>query len=362
MTLTRVILAGLLLAGCGQEDAPSPTPSGPIPVSVVIARRGEVAQTGVASGKIETALEVEIRSRVNGTLLAVGHKEGDPVKAGDLLFRIDSAPYKAALERAQATLRDETARVAAARAEVDRQAKLQAVGSATLRVAEEAAQSAEAARSAAAEKVRLAELDLGSCEIRSPINGVAGRSLRPEGALISSGGLLTVIAQTGVVCVRFGLSEPEFYRLYNSRAAAAASAAVRIQLPNDDLHPAVGKVDFAAAEVDGKLGSVQFRGIFDNTDGSLVAGQVVRVHVSGLKVPGFLVPQSALVQSATGRGVLVVVGGKLEAREVALGDVTGDAISILSGLAEGDQVVIDPPQKFRVGTTVVPQVVSSAAK
>jgi len=364
MSQLRAILVGLFLVGCGQESTPAPTqvPTGPLPVTVVIAQRSQVSQTGVASGKVEVATEVEVRSGVNGTLQTVGYKEGDQVKTGDLLFRIDSAPYASALTLAQATLREVTVRTEAARAEVERLSKLPATNSETRRAAEISVQVAEGDRAAAVEKVRLAERNLADCEIRAPIDGIAGRSLRTPGARINSGGLLATVAQTGVVRVRFGLSEPEFYRLYNSQAAAAASAAVRIQLPNDDLHPAVGKVDFAATEIDRQLGSVQFRALFENADGSLAPGQIVRVQVAGLKVSGFLIPQSALVQSTSGRIVMVVVGGKVEGRAVALGDISGDNISILSGLVEGDQVIVDHAQRLRVGTAVVTQSISPAVK
>ena len=331
-----------------------------MPVSVITAKHGEVGQSAIASGQVEGVREVEIRARVTGILQTVDYREGGAVKAGDLLFRIDPAPYKAALDLAQATLRQESARAAQARAEADRQAKLLTSGSTGKREAEDAAaaaQAAEAARDAAAAKARLAELDLGYCDIRSPIDGVAGRRLRTEGSLVSpsgSDGLLTSVVQSGQVWVRFGLSEPEFYRLFKSKAELAAGAAVRIQLPDGSYHPVTGKVDFAATEVDTHLGSVQLRALFDNADGSIIRGQFVRVEVAGLRVPGFTVPYAALVQSPRGRVLLVAAGGKAEMRSVALGDIAGDDIAILSGLAEGDQVIVDQLLKLRPGAPVAP--------
>lgn len=353
-----LLLASLLLAGCGQQA--TPPPSGPMPVTVVTVRRGEVNQSAVASGQVEGIREVEVRARVTGILLAVDYKEGAAVKAGDLLFRIDPAPYKAAFDLAMATLRQETARATQARAEADRQAKLLAAGATGKREAEDAAAAAvaaEAARDAAAAKARLAELDLGYCEIRSPIDGVANRRLRTEGSLVSPGGsdgLLTTVVQSGQVWVRFGLSEPEFYRLFKARAEAAAGATVRVLLPDGSYHPVVGKVDFAATEVDTHLGSVQMRAHFDNADGSLIRGQFARVEVAGLKVPGFMIPQEALVQIPRGRIVFVASAGKAEARSVALGDPVDADIAVLSGLAEGDQVIVDQLQKLRPGAPVAP--------
>jgi len=359
------VLGSLLLAGCGQ---PTPPPAmGPLPVTLVTAKLADVAQSTVVSGQVEGVREVEVRARVTGILQTVDYKEGGRVKAGDLLFRIDPAPYQAALDLARATLRQETARATQARAEADRQAKLLAAAATGRREAEDAeaaAVAAEGARDAAAAKARLAELDLGYCEIRSPIDGVAGRRLRTEGALVNPvgpDGLLTTVVQSGEVWVRFGLSEPEFTRLFKARAESAAGAEVRLQLPGGAQHPAVGKVDFAATGVDARLGSIQLRARFDNADGSLLPGQFVRARVAGLRVPGCLVSQGALVQSPAGRAVLVAVAGKAESRPVVLGDVVGGDIAVLSGLAEGDQVIVDQLQKLRVGAPVAPRAPAPSA-
>ena len=360
MRTTALLALLLLLAGCGQPAAEAPRAA--LPVTVVKVALAEVPQSAVASAQLEGVREVEVRARVTGILQTVDYREGGSVHAGDLLFRIDPAPYAAALDLAKAQLRQEAARAAQTRADAGRLARLlaaKAAGPKEAEDAETAALAAEASRDAAAAKVRLAELDLGYCEVRSPIDGVAGRRLRTEGALVTPvgpDGLLTTVVQCSELWARFGLSESEFGRLFAGRADAAAGSAVVLLGPSGQVL-AEGKVDFAAPEVDGRLGNVQFRARFANPAGALLPGQFVRVRVAGRPVAGgCLVPQSALVQLPAGRAVMVAgEGDRAEPRIVVLGEVTGDRIAVLSGLREGDRVVLDQLQKVRPGATLAPR-------
>lgn len=350
----------MVLVGCGEP--PAPPPQGPVAVSVVAVALGELGQTALAPGQVEGVREVEVRARVTGILQAVDYREGGKVKAGDILFRIDPAPYEAALALAKAQLRQEEARATQARAEAARLERLLAAKAAGKKETEDAlaaAVAAEASRDAAAARVRLAELDLGYCELRSPIDGVAGRRLRTEGTLVTQGGpdaLLTTVVQSDEVWVRFGLSEAEFSRLYKG-AASAMGSAVRVFGPDGKPGAAVGKVDFVAPGVDTRLGNIQLRARFANADGSLLPGQFIRVQVDGLKAPGACrIPEVALVQTPAGRSVYVATAdGKAEARVVVVGGVSGGQVDILSGLREGDRVIVDQLQRLRPGAPVAPR-------
>jgi membrane fusion protein (multidrug efflux system) len=138
---------------------------------------------------------------------------------------------------------------------------------------------------------------------------------------------------------------------------------VRLLLPNGTASTLVGTVDFAATEVDARMGTVQMRARFDNAKGTLLAGQFARVRVSGLKAAGgAIIPYAALVQAPTGRVVMVVgEANKAEARPVVLGDVNGAEVAILSGLKDGDQLIVDQLQKLRPGAPVVPHPAGAAA-
>lgn len=330
-------------------------------MAVLTVTPADITLTAISPALIEGVREVEVRARVTGILQTINYAEGVPVKAGDLLFRIDPAPYTAAHALALAQLAQETARAQQAAAEADRQAELFRQKAASRKEADDAqalAAAAKGARDAAAAKASLAKLDLDYCEVRSPIDGVAGRRLRTEGALVNPAGpdgLLTTIVRADEVWARFGLAEDDFRRLFAGGAAAALGAEVALFRPDGSVQPLRGRVDFASTKVDERLGTVQIRARFANADGALLAGQFVRVRVTGGKAKGaFLLPQVALVQTPAGRSVFVVgAGGRAESRPVTLGDAQGADIVILAGLRPGDQVILDQLQKLRPGTPVV---------
>lgn len=352
-------LAGLTLVGCGPEPAPPAPP--PLKVTCLTVTESSVPASVLAPGQVEGVREVEVRARVTGILQTVDYREGARVGAGDLLFRIDPAPYQAAAALARAQLAQESARVVQASAEAGRQDRLfsqKAASEKDRADAVAARDAAVAARDAAAARLRIAELDLGYCEVRSPVDGVAGRRLRTEGALVTPSGpdgLLTTVVSTEQVWVRFGIPEAEHARLFGGSAAGASGAEVRLTLPDGSEHPAAGRVDFSSPEVDQRLGNVQLRARFENARGSLMAGQFVRARVTGRPVRAFLVPQVALVQTAQGRAVFVVnAEGMVESRLVTLGDAVGGSVAVLSGVKAGERVALDQVQKLRGGLKVVP--------
>jgi len=361
LSVERLLLGAALLAlvGCRQESAPPV--AGPLPVAIITVSPADLAQQAVAPAQVEGVREVEVRARVTGILQTVDYAEGAKVKAGDLLFRIDPAPYAAAHALARAQLAQEAARAEQATAEAARQATLFKQKAASRKEADDAqAQAAAAvgAREAAAARAELAKLDLDYCEVRSPIAGVAGRRLRTEGTLVNPigpDGLLTTVVRADEVWARFGLSEADFHRLFPAGAAGAAGADVALLRPDGSVHPARGKVDFAATQVDTRLGTVQLRARFANADDALLAGQFVRVRITGGKAKdAYLVPQQALVQAPSGRSVFVIgAGDRAEARTVTLGETQGADIVILAGLRTGDRVILNQLHKLRPGSPVV---------
>ena len=361
LTVERLLLGAALLAlvGCRQESAPPA--AGPLPVAIITVAPADLAQQAVAPAQVEGVREVEVRARVTGILQTVDYAEGAKVKAGDLLFRIDPAPYAAAHALARAQLAQETARAEQATAEAARQAALLKQKAASRKEAEDAqslAAAAVGAREAAAARAELARLDLDYCEVRSPIAGVAGRRLRTEGALVNPNGpdgLLTTVVRADEVWARFGLAEADFHRLFPAGAAGAQGADVALLRPDGSAHPARGKVDFAATQVDTRLGTVQLRARFANADDALLAGQFVRVRITGGKAKdAYLVPQQALVQAPSGRSVFVIgAGDRAEARTVTLGETQGADIVILAGLRAGDRVILNQLHKLRPGSPVV---------
>jgi len=353
------------LAGCGDGKPPAPAP---LPVSLLTAEVAPVPQFAELTAQVEGTREVEVRARVSGILLAQSYQEGAAVKAGDLLFRIDPAPYEIALSLAKAQLAQEQARADQATAEATRQQALFADQAASVKETEDAkslAAAARAARDIAAAKVRSAELDLSYCEVRAPIAGSTGRLVRSEGSLVSPGAdsLLTTVVQREQVWVRFGLSEDDFQRLFAGDAAAATRAKVEVLDAAGRPLAIVGKVNFVAAQVESRLGTIQMRAEFPNADTRLLPGQFVRVRLAGRPIEGAVtVPASCLLQSAQGRFVYVVGAGDVaQVRPVQLALVSGARAILSGGLKPGDRVVLDNLVKVRPGVPLVPRAPATPA-
>ena len=367
--MTHALLSLCLLAllpGCKPAEVPMMPPPA---VGLQVSAPEAVPQVTEVTAQAEGTREVEVRARVTGILLAQSYQEGAAVKAGDLLFKIDPAPYDVALALAKAQLLQEQARFDQASSESVRQAALLKQNAASTKEAADALSAtaaAAAARDVAAAKVRAAELDLSYCEVRAPIAGFTGRLNHSEGSLVSPGvdGLLTTVVQREQVWVRFGLSELEFARLFQGAAAAAAQALVEVVLPDGSVYPVPGKVNFVAAQVDARLGTVQMRAEFANPRSVLLPGQYVRVRVRGRTLPGaYVVPASCLMQSAQGRFVFLADDKNLAVmRPVTVDEILGPKAVVIGGLTPGDRIILDNLQKVRAGQPVTPRPVAPSAK
>ena len=347
------------LAGCGDGKPPVPAA---LPVALQTVVVAPVPQSAELTAQVEGAREVEVRARVSGILLAQSYQEGAAVKAGDLLFRIDPAPYEIALTLAKAQFAQEQARADQAAAEATRQQALFKDQAASVKEAEDArslAVAARAARDIAAAKVRSAELDLSYCEVRAPIAGYTGRLVRSEGSLVSPGAdsLLTTVVQREPIWVRFGVSEQDFQRLFAGDAAAAARASVAVLDAAGQPLPLAGKVNFVAAQVEPRLGTIQMRAEFANPAQRLLPGQFVRVRLEGRPLPaGVTLPAACLLQSAQGRFVYVLGEGDVATmRPVQVEVIVGPRAIISGGLKSGERVVLDNLVKIRPGAPLAPR-------
>jgi membrane fusion protein (multidrug efflux system) len=354
-------LACLGLVACGDGKAPPSPP--PLPVGLLSVQVQPYPQDAELTAQVEGTREVEVRARVTGILLAQSYREGAAVRAGELLFRIDPAPYEIAVALAKAQLAQEQARAEQASEEAARQRQLLADRAASPKEAADAralATAAAAARDIAAAKVRSAELDLSYCEVRAPIAGFTGRLARSEGSLVGPGpdSLLTTVVQREQVWVRFGLPEQDFLRLFGGDAAAAGAAKVEVLEATGKPLPQAGKVNFVAAQVEPRLGTIQMRAEFPNPGGGLLPGQFVRVRLAGRPLPAtVVVPTACLLQSAQGRFVYVLGEGNVaQVRPVQLAFINGPQAVLVDGLRSGDRVVLDNLVKVRPGAVLVPRV------
>ena len=355
----------LLLAGCGQgrtDAAHAAIPAAPaLPAAVlnVVPQRVPIAVESV--GQVEGSKEVEIRGRVSGILLKRLYNEGDLVRAGAPMFKIDPAPFEIALAQARAQMAQEQARNDQARRESVRLKQLAEQKAISQKEYDDASSNlmlSNATLQAAQANVRQAELNLSYTDVGAPVSGVSGRAARSEGSLITAGAdsLLTTISQVDPIWVRFSLSESDLAKLPQRRLVRGAQVDVNLILADGTRYPGKGRLNFAATQIDTRLGTQQLRAEFDNAKGQLLPGQFVRAQlVAGQRDNVFLVPQTAVMAAEAGYMVFVMdKEGKAALRPVQLGDWIGADWMVLGGLAAGDRVIVDNLLKLRPGVPVSP--------
>lgn len=358
-TLTRLALIGtlflMLAAGCGDRGSSvPPAVSTPPPLQVttlqVVSKR--IPVTIEAVGRAEGSREVEVRARVGGILERQLFREGDTVRAGTPMYRIERAPFEIALQRARASLAETQARRERAAIEAARLKRLLGSQAISQREYDDAAAllaQLEASLQAARAGVRQAELELSYASVEAPASGIAGRSLRSEGSLVGSSrddGLLTTIVRQDPLWVRFSLSESDYARLRSGRGEKSRVVA------ND----VAGRLNFTGSRVDPQLGTVQLRAEFPNPDSRLLPGQYLALSLEIDQTDSILVPQSAVQQGDRGPFVWVVGADDTVAqRLVKTGKWRGRDWILDEGLQTGERVAIDNLIRLRPGMKVAPQ-------
>jgi membrane fusion protein (multidrug efflux system) len=360
----------LAVGGCGKSASQDPPAAAPAALAVkamaMTPRSVPVAFDVV--GQTEGAKEVEVRARVAGILQKQLYREGDTVRAGAPMFEIDRAPYEVALDQANAALAQERAKLAQATRDEARFRDLVADKAVSQKDYDDALSQKDlgaAAVQQAEAKVREAKLNLSYTLVAAPVAGISGRAQRSVGSLVTtdaSGSLLTTINQLNPIWVRFSLGETDLATVPGGKLARA-TAVVELTLADGTAYPAKGRLNFAASEIDARLGTQQLRAEFDNPREDLVPGQFVRVHITaGRRDNVFLVPQAAVMQTEKGYFVFVVGSdGKAAERPVETGAWIGSDWVIRKGLAAGDRVIVDNLLRLKPGVAVTPTLVADAA-
>lgn len=352
-----LVVAAVLLASCSKNEAPAQKGApAAVPVSVLEVSSREVPVAFESVGRTEGSREVQVRARVAGILEAQLFTEGDRVKAGAPLFRIERAPFEVDLAQQRAALAQERARGDLAQQEVDRLQRLTDRRAISQKEADQAASTlrqSQAAVQMAEARVRQAELNLSYTSVEAPIEGITGRALQSVGSLLSPAGdasLLTTLTRTDPLWVRFSVSDAEFARL---RARGVKDPEVRLEAADGTPFPAAGRINFASSTVDASLGTVQMRAEFPNPKLALLPGQFVRVRVIAGNQPAIVVPQGAVLQNQSGRFVWTVgPENKALQRPIRVGSWVGRDWVVLDGLKDGDKVIVDNLVRLRPDTAV----------
>lgn len=360
------LLAAAVLAACSSQAASPEAGAAPPPeVSVAEVRARPVVRWDDYTGRVAATETVELRPRVSGYVQRVAYREGDEVKKGDLLFVIDPRPYRTELARAQAQLAQARSEAQLARTQ-DARAEDLLAASAISREEFEARRAAsaqgDAAVRAAEAAVERARLDLQFAEVRSPIDGRAGRALVTAGNLAQADQtVLTTVVSLDPVHVYFETDEQSFLgyqALARNGGRAAEGNAVRVGLANEQGHPHAGTLDFTDNQVDSGTGTIRARAVVPNPDRVFTPGLYARVQLEAAKAaPALLIDDRALLTDQDRKYVYVLgEDNTAQRRDVVVGRSADGLRVVESGLAAGDQVIVHGVQKvFFPGMPVAPK-------
>ena len=316
--------------------------------------------------------EVEIRARVAGILLKRNYTEGANVKAGQSLFTLDTAPYLATAAKAEADMASAEARLAQSQRQAVRLKPLieaKAVSQKDYDDATSGEQVANADLKAARARLTEARLNLSYARVEAPLNGVASRSLKSEGALISGPEvLLTTVTQVNPMFVNFGVPDADQLKLKRDieagqiRLPADGRFDVQVKLSDGSVYAKTGKLDFSDVRINPATGTSDARAELPNPDQALRPGQFVRVRLLGAtRANAVRVPQRAVLEGPPGKFVYVVVPGdnggageqlRADMRVIDAGEWSGDSWVVRSGLKAGDRVITDGVMKIGPGAPV----------
>ncbi|MDQ0313780.1 efflux RND transporter periplasmic adaptor subunit [Amorphus orientalis] len=364
----------LVLAACndteqqsssGASAAPARPPS---PVSIVTVEPQQIPIVDELPGRIAPTRTAEVRPRVSGIVTERVFTQGSRVEKGDVLYKIDSAPFEVQVKRAEANLKRAQAEQLRAQQDADRQKKLldrNVVAQQAYDVASAELAQANANVAAAEAELRTAKLDLEYANVTAPISGRIGRALITEGALVSANNSepLATILQLDPVYADFTQSVREMMSLrkalkMGSLAKDPGEAPVKLVLDDGTEYAHAGTLLFSDTAVDRTTGQVILRAEFPNPDGELLPGLYVRVQIEqGIQNNALAVPRQAVQRDASGNARVFVVDGESKAavRPVTIGRVAGDSWIVEEGLQAGDKVIVEGFQKIGPGAPVAPQ-------
>jgi membrane fusion protein (multidrug efflux system) len=365
-TLIGITLVGLVLAGCGKHGGGAPPDAGPAEVGVVTLQAAPVTLTTELPGRTSPFETSDVRPQVGGIVVARPFTEGGLVRAGQVLYQIDPAPFRAAYDEAEAQLESAQANLSTTQLKAQRYTDLLKINGVSKQDADDAQAAAKQAAAAIDQQraaVEAAKVSLGWATITAPISGRVGISSVTKGALVSPGqaSALTTIQRLDPIYVDVTQSSGDLLRLRRALAAGQlsgggpVSAPVTLKLEDGSTYPLRGKLQFTDVTVDPASGAVTLRAIFPNPNGLLLPGMYVRAIVAeGVAPAGLLAPQQGIGRNEKGLPTALVVDttGHARIRDVETQGAVGNQWLIKSGLAPGDRLIVEGLQRVKPGAAV----------
>lgn len=348
---TIVLASALALAACDKKDNHQAPPE-PV-VSVITAQLGTVTVNTELTGRLKPIRESQVRARVAGILQKRLFTEGGYVKAGQPLFQIDNAPYRASLQSARASLATAQANAAKADADVMRYRPLMEANAISKQEFDQAIAQQRLAHAqilGAEADIQKAQINLGYAYVTAPISGRIGKALVTEGALVgqTDATQLALIQQTNTLYVDLTQTAAQAMKIRQDIAEGKmqmvdGAIPVTIYLDDGSEYPQKGRLLFTDMTVDEGTGQVSVRAEIPNHNDMLLPGQFVRVEIPQAELNNaILIPQQAVTRGTDGDTVTVVTNdGSLQPRNVVIAEQQGTNWVITGGLKEGDKIAVD---------------------
>ena len=350
LLVTLCVGSSILMFGCNKGAPTGPQNVTPV-VGVFEVKSQRVSVFTELPGRTSPYLIAEVRPQINGIVQKRLFTEGGDVQAGQVLYQIDPALYKASFDIAQANLQS-------IQLKAERYKELIKINA----VSKQEYDDVDAAYKQAQALLQTAQINLGYTQITSPISGRVGISSFTPGALVSANqaNALTTVQQLDPIYVDVVQSSSELMRIKRALESGvlkrAGKDSVKMRLILDDNIPYAleGKFQFSDVTVDSGTGSVTLRAVFPNPKHDLLPGMFVRaVLEEGVNEQGLVVPQQGVTHDARGNATALVLNkeSKVELRTLELGDAIGDKWVVKSGLSVGDQLIVDGVQKVKPGVS-----------
>ncbi|MGJ4961250.1 efflux RND transporter periplasmic adaptor subunit [Bradyrhizobium sp. HKCCYLRH3061] len=384
--LGTVAAAGLVIAAGSYAGSqyfhlsPAPNaaraaaPEQAVPVTVAVVEPRQASLWDEFSGRLEAVERVEIRPRVAGAILGTNFTEGSLVKAGDVLFKIDPAPYAAEVDRAQAQLEAARARASFAANELERGAQLVGNSIVTKRDYDQrdnGNREAIANVKAAEATLQTARLNLDYTQVRAPVDGRVGRIEVTVGNLVAAGSaspVLTSLVSVNPIYASFDATEELVLRALSAIADGSGKRGnldrIPVEMTTSGGITASGHIQLIDNQVNGQSGTIRVRAVFKNEDGRLIPGQFARVRMGQPQQQSLVLLDERAIGTDQDKKFVMVVGDDERAvyRTVSLGGSVDGLRIISAGLKPGERVVVNGLQRVRPGALLKTQVAAMGAR
>ncbi|MGY3617576.1 efflux RND transporter periplasmic adaptor subunit [Bradyrhizobium sp. USDA 10063] len=376
--LGAIAAAGSVLSGryfhAAQATSAATAPEPAVAVTVAVIEPRQANLWDDFSGRLEAIDRVELRPRVAGAILSTNFTEGSLVKAGDVLFKIDPAPYAAEVDKAKAQLEAAKARVVFTTSELERGAQL--VGNAVVTrrdydQRDNANREAIANVKAAEATLQTAKLNLDYTEVRAPVDGRVGKFEVTVGNLVAAGTaspVLTSLVSVNPIYASFDADEEVVLRALHSIADSSGTRGnldrIPVEMTTSGGTTAKGHIQLIDNQVNGQSGTIRVRAVFRNDDGRLIPGQFARVRMGQpQKQTLVLVDERAIGTDQDKKFVMVVSeDNRAVYRPITLGGTVDGLRIITSGLKSGERIVVNGLQRVRPGALLKTEVAEMGAR